>query len=204
MSLEYSDWEKLYQEKPSKDLPWYFKGLDPDLHQEIIQKGIKSGTFLDIGAGPGTQAAALSKLGFRVTATDISETAVKKAQSLFLEVNFIQDNFIETKLTQKFDYIFDRGLFHTIHKEDRMFYLMNVTKLLNKDSFLFLKCFSIKETEHLEGPHRFSHEDIHTLFGTDFWIEPIKDSVFLGTKTHLSKEEYEHHPKALFVVMKKK
>ena len=36
--------------------------------------------FLDVGSGPGTQAIALARRGFRVTATDLSVAAVEGAR----------------------------------------------------------------------------------------------------------------------------
>ncbi len=47
-----------------------------------------------------------------------------------------------------------------------------------------------------EGPYRFSHDKIKEIFGNDFEILNIKDTVYQGTLDPL--------PKALFVVMRKK
>ena len=60
----------------------------------------------------------------------------------------------------------------------------------------FLKCFSIKEVKLDYGPYRFSEQDIRNIFGKDFVIEGIIDTVYQGTLDPL--------PKALFTVMSKK
>ena len=58
-------WDDVYKNNPVNKLPWYTKDLDFDLKKEL--KKLKKGSFLDLGTGPGTQAIALSKLGFDVT-----------------------------------------------------------------------------------------------------------------------------------------
>ncbi|MBI1662851.1 MAG: class I SAM-dependent methyltransferase [Nitrosopumilus sp.] len=37
---------------------------------------------MDLGTGPGTQALELSKIGFKVTGTDISQSAIEKAKKI--------------------------------------------------------------------------------------------------------------------------
>ena len=91
-------------------LPWYYEALDNDLEEEIRILGVRDGRFLDIGTGPGTQAIQLSKFGFSVTGTDISESAIKRARQLSNKVNFVVDNILETQLNEEaFNFIFDRG-----------------------------------------------------------------------------------------------
>ena len=74
------NWEQLYQERDVESLPWFNPKLDPDLEQALNQLNLKTGTVLDLGTGPGTQAIALRERNFQVTATDISPTAVFLAQ----------------------------------------------------------------------------------------------------------------------------
>ena len=100
MPRRQEDWESLYKEEKVENLPWYYEQLDTDLKKEIKLRRIKHGLFLDLGTGPGTQAAAISKMGFEVTGTDISKTAIKKAKNLFPQVNFIVDNILETKIPE--------------------------------------------------------------------------------------------------------
>ena len=177
-------------------LPWYYEALDNDLEEEIRILGVRDGRFLDIGTGPGTQALQLSKIGFSVTGTDISESAIMRARQLSSKVNFMVDNILETQLNEEaFDFIFDRGCFHVLRPEKRADYVKTVHKTLAKDGFLFLKCFSITEPMS-EGPYKFSAEDISSLFTRYFIVSKIKETVYQGT--------LETWPRALFVVMKKK
>jgi 2-polyprenyl-3-methyl-5-hydroxy-6-metoxy-1,4-benzoquinol methylase len=70
----FPNWDNLYVSEASiGSLPWYNKNLDDDLREQLQRINITKGRFLDLGTGPATQAIELSKLGFQVTATDISE-----------------------------------------------------------------------------------------------------------------------------------
>ena len=190
------DWNKIYIDMKVKDMPWYLPELDPDLKDALHDADIHSGIFLDLGTGPGTQAIELSKLGFDVTGVDISNEAIKKASKLSHKVKFIQDDILNSKIHQQFDYIFDRGCFHILDEDKRSIYISQVVKLLNKDGLLFLKCFSDKNSFTGFGPHHFSRKLIESLFDKQFNILQIKESVYQSTSNQQNK--------TLFIVMKKK
>ena len=191
----HGSWDEVYRNSPVNKLPWYTKDLDFDVKWELKKLEIKKGSFLDLGTGPGTQAIALSKLGFDVTGTDISRGAIDKLKKQKSTVIFLEDDILKTRLKKKFDYILDRGIFHVFKPKFRKTYVKTVKKLLNNNGILFLKCFSIKE-KNKEGPYRFSKKQIKNYFNKDFKVKIIKDSVFHST---LDKD-----PKALFVVMEKR
>ncbi len=79
--------------------------------------------------------------------------------------------------------------------EKRAFYVREINRILDDKGILFLKCFSKEEPRH-EGPYRFSNDEIRQLFGSDFVILSVKDTVYQGTLDPL--------PRALFVVMSKR
>jgi SAM-dependent methyltransferase len=116
----FPDWNLLYKNEKVMNMPWYNENLDFDLEEEITQRKLATGKFLDLGTGPGTQAIQLSKLGFVVTASDLSEHAIEKARNLSGDVNFIVDDILNSKLKEnEFDYVFDRGCFHVLSVHDR-------------------------------------------------------------------------------------
>ncbi len=192
----YLKWEEVYAERPAEEMPWYYPTLDPDLEKALKDLNINSGSFLDLGTGPGTQAAELAKRGFDVTGTDISKTAINKASRLWDHIRFIQDDILQSKLKQQFDYVFDRGCFHVMSEDERPMYLKTVTQLLKPKGLLFLKCFSDREPETGSGPHRISKKMIEQIFSEYFEIRNIFDTEILGALPHA--------PKALFVIMRKK
>lgn len=195
---EFSDWEKLYQDQAVETMPWYSPHLDPDFKQALIELAISSGRVLDMGAGPGTQAIELAKMGYSVTATDISATAVElaaaKAAALGLEIDWRQDDVLNTRLAGDFDCVFDRGLFHVLPIDQRDLYARTIHGLLVSDGYLLLKCFSDKETSP-GGPHRLSPADIEAVFSSRFGIQTIRASGFAGTALPVRK--------ALFCAMRK-
>ncbi len=196
---EFSDWETYYKNNEVTKMPWYDKNLDHDLENEIKTRNVSSGRFLDLGTGPGTQAIQLAKQGFDVTATDLSENAILKAKNLSNEVNFVKDDFMNSKLQDnEFNFIFDRGCFHVFDIPQRATYVEQIKRILNKNGILFLKCMSIDEKDLPadKGPHRLSKQEIRDVFSNDFEIETIRDTFFTGTINPL--------PKALFAILKKK
>src|SRR5262245_35251828 len=136
-------WGELYQQQEVESMPWFNPELDDDLENALDDLGLRSGSALDLGTGPGTQAIHLARRGFAVTATDISEAAIllarEKAQKHGLEITWEQDDILATRLDRQFDLIFDRGLFHVIAPERRRNYVTIVSGLLKTGGYLFLK-----------------------------------------------------------------
>jgi SAM-dependent methyltransferase len=196
LSKDFPDWETLYKSQKVETMPWYNQNLDSDLENELDHRKITSGKFLDLGTGPATQAVLLAKRGFMVMASDLSESAIKRARNVYANeknVNFVVDDILNSKLkANEFDYIFDRGCFHVLLPADRQKYIAKINQLLKDNGILFLKCFSHTEPRQ-EGPYKFSQEEIRELFGKYFRIDSIKEAVYQGT--------LDPFPKALFVVM---
>jgi SAM-dependent methyltransferase len=180
-------------------MPWYNENLDYDLEEELHCRKVTNGKFLDLGTGPATQAIWLSKLGFKVIGSDLSEAAIKRARNVYANeknVDFIVDDILNSKLKEnQFDYIFDRGCFNVLLPTDRQRYITKIKQILKDNGILFLKCFSDKEPRQ-EGPYKFSQREIRDLFSKYFRINSIRETVYQGTLDPL--------PKALFAAMIKK
>lgn len=193
---EFPNWEQLYQEKNVETMPWFNPEIDPDLHRALTKLNLQAGTALDIGTGPGTQAMALAQLGFKVTGTDLSAAAVSKAEDKAkekgLDIIWKQDDILNSKLEEKFDIIFDRGCFHVLPPEQRQDYVLVVDRLIKPNGYLFLKCFSHKETREA-GPYRFTQEEIKEIFSNKFNVCDVEETVYHGTLEQL--------PLALFCVL---
>ncbi|HAG85772.1 MAG TPA: class I SAM-dependent methyltransferase [Cyanobacteria bacterium UBA12227] len=195
---ELPDWKQLYREKEVETMPWFNPNLDPDLDQALTKLNLHTGTLLDLGTGPGTQAMALAKQGFTVTGTDISDAAINRLKEIAkekgLDIDFRQDDILNSNLNQEFDFIFDRGCFHVFQPEQRQDYVRVVSRLMKPKGYLFLKCFSHLETRE-EGPYRFTAEEIGEIFGSQFNVCSVEDTVYQGT--------LEQFPKALFCILEK-
>jgi len=179
-------------------MPWFNPDLDPDLDQALTKLNLHTGTALDLGTGPGTQAMALAARGFKVTGTDISSTAIEKAQAVAkekgLDILWRQDDILKSSLDQKFDVVLDRGCFHVFPPEQRQDYVRVVDGLIKPKGYLFLKCFSHLETREA-GPYRFTPEEIKEIFNSRFNVLSVEQTVYQGT--------LDPFPHALFCIVEK-
>ncbi|MBF0427734.1 MAG: methyltransferase domain-containing protein [Magnetococcales bacterium] len=184
---EFPDWETLYNTEPVQTLPWFTLEPDLDLVCTLKEHHISSGTFLDLGTGPGTQAVWLAKQGFQVTGSDLSLSAIAAAEhyarSQGVCVALVEDDILASSLEGPFDYIFDRGCFHVLPPEARAVYVQTAFRLLNPQGRLLLKCFHVKETGMQGGPHRFSTELIRSTFSSHFELLTSHETHFEGTRS---------------------
>jgi SAM-dependent methyltransferase len=197
-SRGFPEWDSLYKSQQVESMPWYNEKLDSDLGEEISDKNLHKGRFLDLGTGPATQAVQIARKGYMVTGSDISQAAIRRAKEVYgkeQNVRFIVDNILDSNFKEnEYDYIFDRGCFHVLDPSERLTYVKEIKRILKDDGILFLKCFSINEKRE-EGPYKFSKKQISEIFEKEsFTVIRIKDTVYQGTLDPL--------PEALFVVMK--
>ena len=192
------DWDNYYKETKIEELPWFTKKIDSDLEDEIKSRNLRKGRFLDLGTGDGTQARELDGLGFVVTGTDISQTAINNAKKITPEITFLVDDIMDTKLSPgSFDYIFDRGVFHLFDEPFRKQFAGQIKQILDDDGVYFLKCMSIEQEEFTDGgPNRLSKQEVLDAFNDDFDFEKIKPSGFESLN-------FDSDLKAWFAVLKK-
>jgi uncharacterized protein YbjT (DUF2867 family) len=195
---QFPEWGQLYRDQSVEGMPWYYEPLDPDLENALVRYGMKTGQGLDIGSGPGTQAMALAAHGYQMTGTDLAEAAVEiataKARERGLAVEFKADDILQTKLSGPYDFAFDRGCFHVLPAASRPDYVRTVLGLLRSGGYLFLKTFSEREPGSI-GPHRFTADDIRSIFGETFEVLSTEETIYQGTR--------EPEPRALFSVLRK-
>ncbi len=194
---EFPDWEQYYKDSEAESMPWFHPEIDHDLERTLKNLNLKTGKCLDLCTGPGTQALALAEKGYKVTANEISDTAIDNARSKAAEkglnIDFRQDDILDMKLDDEFDFVFDRGCFHVLQPEQRRDYVHIVRGLIKPGGYLFLKTFSQAETR--EGPYRFTPEQIRNLFSFSFNVLSIENSFFQGT--------IDPPPKALFSILQR-
>jgi len=196
-----SGWEARYQETSAEQLPWFYPELDADFSRTLADRSLDNGTALDLGSGPGTQAVALAKIGFTVTASDVSSSAVASAQALAkteqVDIRFAVDNVLDSQLDGPFDLIVDRGVFHCFpNPNDQQAYLNGIARLLAPDGLLLLKCFHKDETSEMGPPCRYNEADIRRFFANGFELLETRDSCF-------GSPDCADSPKALFAILRK-
>ena len=178
-------WEKQYEEKKP---PWNYDKFDKDLSEFFRKRCFdnKKYSVIDLGCGNGSQAHYIeNQFGnennnvFDVTATDI-------VNALEYDVrNFIIDDALDSKLTEKYDIIVDRGLIHNLFhlKDKRHKYFEMIGNIINDESYILLKVMSPYEARFNpathSGPYRFNEKQLMEFFsGFDFTCIQLKDTFF--------------------------
>jgi cyclopropane fatty-acyl-phospholipid synthase-like methyltransferase len=196
--LKHHSWEDVYRYGNVEQMPWYSANLDADITQALAGLKITKGKILDLGCGPGTQAIALAKTGFKVTGTDVSPAAIAKAQQLAqsenVKIKFVVDDILNSAITDQFDVIVDRGVFHTFSIDEYSAYKSTVEKLLKLNGYLLLKCLSDAQPGE-QGPHRFSATEVQEIFSSPFKVLEARNASFRGS--------HQPYPEAVFSIIQK-
>ena len=106
-------WDAAYR-KPL--VPWASEACDADLAGALVHHAAPPGRLLDIGCGLGQVARHAAGLGYRVVATDTSETALARARSEpgGDDVVWVRDDICASALQGPFDVIVDRAVMHVL------------------------------------------------------------------------------------------
>lgn len=181
MTQDPVNWEQLYRDE---FMPWDTKKPDSHLVKFVSEKGVPPCRMFEPGCGTGTNAIWLAGQGFTVTATDLSETALKLAgekEGADL-CNFILADFLEAPVPgTDFQFVYDLGCFHGVAGEDvRLLFARKVAECLVDDGLWLSVSGSTDGPEF--GPPRISACDIVSA------VEPFFEILSLKT-TQLDKPE---------------
>lgn len=184
MSSRKNFYETVYNISDEKKLSWYREDAPEFLRK--LTKGFK-GTerVLDIGCGTGTNAVYLAKLGFKVTALDFVEKALKfakkNAEKANVHIDFVHADIFNWKVPQTFDIILDSGCLHNFRGSQREKYKNIVLRLMNNKSYFILAHFGRRLPFSLPiGPVKCSKSEIISLFEpelqlSDFSLDKNKE-----------------------------
>lgn len=176
-------WENFYKNTPLDKIPWQKTQADY-LAKLVKENELGQGTALDLGCGTGIKAILLVKSGFKVTAVDISATAIKhakkNAKKVKVKVKFLVKDASDLSFLgqEKFDLVLDWANLHGIPEEKREKYIEEIAKHTKSKGKLALRCFSkFKMSPNELGfltpmgiIYLFSKEDIKSLYGEYFKI----------------------------------
>ena len=185
------------------DLPWDVKRADSSLTILVENKTIPRGRVLEIGCGTGENSIWLAKQKFEVTACDISATAIKlaqeKAQKNKVECDFIVADFlIELISGGHFDFVFDRGCFHSFRKsKERLKIAKNVSSHLNENGFWLSLMGSADAPPREIGPPMLSAKNIVVAVEKYFEIISL-------TKSHFETDQPDPAPNWVCLMKKRK
>ena len=192
LSKNKKDWEKVYFSASSlKKLPWIRTNV-PFWFKNFFQNQVNfscSSKILDVGCGNGYYAYYLSTLNFQVTGIDVSKQIIDVAKKTYKHKNLKfkeEDIFLKNISKEKYDFIYDIGLFHNILPKKRKEYSKIISKLLKKKGKFLLFCFDKREetfkneTIYLNTlydmySYPLSKEEIINTFNKEFTFEKIQE-----------------------------
>jgi len=147
--MPHPSWNDRYAS--GEPLPWDAGTPDPMLVEMIESHAIAPGRTLELGSGTGTNAIYLVQHGFDVVGVDISPLAVDQARAKahgrcrFETIDFLN----EVPPGGPFQFVFDRGCFHTFDEDhERTRFAQGVATVLS-DGGLWLSLIG-----STEGPPR--------------------------------------------------
>jgi SAM-dependent methyltransferase len=158
--------ERYRQRYESGDIPWDVGRPDFNLIEVVTKKPVPACRALDIGCGTGDNSIWLARNRFQVTGTDTSGIALKKAKEKAskagVECDFILVDFLKSKIEgAPFDFVFDRGCFHSFDSEDgRSRFAKNVAAHLQQAGLWLTLVGSADEHRRGPGPPQRTAADI--------------------------------------------
>ncbi|MCF8379458.1 MAG: class I SAM-dependent methyltransferase [Bacteroidales bacterium] len=158
--------------------PWETNRVDKNLIRVVEAYHITPCKTLDVACGTGNSAIYFSQQGFDVVGVDISEIAISNAiqknkdagaNCRFFVLDFLKEEIPE----QPFDFVFDRGGFHSFRKNrQRMRFIKNTFSQLNEEGY-WLSLIANKDGGNPEkGPLRLSAMQI--VKEVEPWFEVIQ------------------------------
>ena len=177
--------EKTY-EKPGA--VWTQINPPEEIVELLMNKKIKPCKVLDVGCGEGFYSIYLAKKGFEVVGIDISKNAIRyskeNAKKAGVKINFIAIDVAELKkLNEKFDFVLEWGLLHSMMPEQRKKYVEDVSNLLNSGGKYLSICFNENDTR-FEGPkqgERIVPEGSRAIVGSRMYFSSMKELTQLFT-----------------------
>jgi len=166
------------------EIPWYTGRADYNLINCVNDYPIKKCKTLELGCGTGDNAIWLSQKGFQVSAFDLSEIAInrakKEAENKGVDVRFFVADFFKDKIENRpFEFVFDRGVFHSFDEEnERDQFAKNVAKNLKKDGLWLSLIGSADHIREGQGPPKRSAYNVVKAVEPYFKIIFLKAGVF--------------------------
>ncbi|MBC7532239.1 MAG: methyltransferase domain-containing protein [Oligoflexus sp.] len=170
--------KKLWQERWQKGMTGWDQGAPhPSLFAVVEHAKLEGGLpgdarFFSAGCGRAHSEAALAEWGYHVRAIDLSEEAIREAQSIYgklpnLELKVADLFQLETTEAKSYDAIYDRAMLCALPPESRRLYI-DAMKARLKDLGLFC-CILFRDLHTLSHPpYAVDEAEAFRLLGKDF------------------------------------
>jgi SAM-dependent methyltransferase len=173
-------WEGHYE---SGDTPWETGQPSSELRRVVAEVALAPCRAAELGCGTGTNAVWLAGEGFDVTAIDLSPLAVgrarQRAAAAGVAVRFLTGDVLAppAELTGPFDFVFDRGCYHVVRRDDVAAYLGTLGRLARPGSLLLVLAGNARRP-HEPGPPVVSEEELHRELGSLFDVVRLREIHF--------------------------
>jgi 3-polyprenyl-4-hydroxybenzoate decarboxylase len=174
-----ASWEAFHRLVPETEHAWVSEAPDAAV-LTMLDAHAHGGSLWDIGTGHGALAIAAAARGFRVIATDVSDTALERARGRAGEapIVWLRDDVTESALRGAMDVIVDRGTLHTLAFDRRDAYASTITERTRTGSLVLV-------TTHTPGDlrvrsHPMTADAIAALFGDRFERVAVAAGTFSG------------------------
>ena len=166
------------------DIPWDLGHADYNLTEMVVNWPIMPCNALELGCGTGDNAIWMAEHKFTVTAFDMIKVAIDMAKAKSFEakvkIDFFVANILRDKIpNEPFDFVFDRGVFHTVDEEaERLLFAKNVARHMTDEGLWLSLIGSSDQIREGKGPSQRSANDIVKAVEPFFEIQLLKVSQF--------------------------
>jgi SAM-dependent methyltransferase len=179
MSDLFAHWDDRYEQHTT---PWDSKLNSQELSLVVEENSIKPGRALDIGCGTGTNAVFLAQQGFQVTAVDCSQNALNQGQesatSAGVEVDWVCADVREWQPSKPFEFIFDRGCFHCVRRENSSQIAVNTLAKFCISGTRLLVLTGNANEQREKGPPQLTEQELRDELTTEFRIDRLREFYF--------------------------
>ncbi len=167
-----AEWNERYV---ANELPWDSGVASKELMRVLDEEKITPCRAVELGCGTGTNSVYLASRGFDITGMDCSpvalEQARKKAAAAGSDAKFLEADLCRVNLQlEPFDFIFDRGCYHSVRRVDIAGFL-EALRQLSKPGTRYLMLAGNANEEGPGPPRVHEHEiriDLEGLFEIQF------------------------------------
>lgn len=176
-------WDAIYRSTPEAMLPWFATTPDEAVFAALERHGVSRGRWLDVGAGTGAMAVAAASRGFRVTAIDVSATALAIAQERpgADGVTWVLDDVLDSRVKSRFDVVHDRGCLHVLPEAQHVRYARALAARVPSGGWLAVVTHDPGDPTP-RGTHRFTREAVAALFAPAFTLRDERGTALGGSQ----------------------
>lgn len=178
-------------DKSSSFEDMWLHGTNTGLKKHLSEIGVsfKDLNVLDLGTGTGTSALFCAKEGAKCVGVEVSRTAIdialKNAQTLALDVEFIVDDILNLQLNRKFNLVVDSTVLHCIvGNKDRKNFYETAKRHLNTDGYLFINTMISRGDVSAAFPKEYFHFEDEVLWSLG--ISEITERKMIDGKSYFA------------------